>query len=101
MYVPLTFRLFITDPKMFSDLGVQAAQLILSSSQPLKALEHLSSNFPRYATQLARSLEIDGDLQYEMAYIAKRLPKGTDMNMLWINGKVLDSMVGEVVSPLG
>jgi UDP-glucose:glycoprotein glucosyltransferase len=101
MYVLLTSRFFITDSKMFSDLGVQAAQLILSSSEPLKALEHLSSNFPRYATQLARSLEIDGDLQYEMAYIAKKLPKGTDMNMLWINGKVLDGTVGEVFSPLG
>jgi UDP-glucose:glycoprotein glucosyltransferase len=86
---------------MFSDLGVQAAQLILSSPQPLKALEHLSSNFPRYATQLARSLEIDGDLQYEMAYIAKKLPKSADMNMLWVNGKVLDPMQGDVFSPLG
>lgn len=100
MYVSEPILNFI-DRSCFIDLGVQAAQLILSSPQPFKTLEQLSSNFPRYATQLSRSLEIDGDLQYEMAFVSKRLPKGSDMNMLWINGKVFDGMMGNEFSPFG
>jgi UDP-glucose:glycoprotein glucosyltransferase len=70
-------------------LGVQAAQLILKSSNPIETLVHLSQDFPRYATEISRKVELDGELQFEMAKTESMVPKGT--NMLWLNGKVIDN----------
>lgn len=87
--------------KHLLDLGVKASQLILSSSNPFKTLDQLIGDFPRYATQLARSIDINGEIQYEMAQLSKRIGRGGDPNMIWMNGKVLDPLMGDVFDPFG
>ena len=77
-------------PHMDLDLGVQATSLILQSQNPLDTLVQLAENFPLYATELARKIEINGELQFEMALNSRRVPKGT--SLLWLNGKTIDDM---------
>ena len=71
------------------DLGVQAAQLIVGSPNPIETLMQLSEDFPRYATELARKLDVSRDIQLEMTKMSRAIPKG--MSMAWLNGKVLDN----------
>ena len=49
----------------------------------------LSEDFPRYATELARKLDMDGHIQLEMAKMSRAIPKG--VSMAWLNGKVIDN----------
>lgn len=70
-------------------MGVQATQLIVGSQNPIDTLMQLSEDFPRYATELARKMDIDGDTQYEMAKTSKMIPKG--VSMAWVNGKVIEN----------
>jgi UDP-glucose:glycoprotein glucosyltransferase len=62
--------------------------LIVGSSNPIETLMQLSEDFPRHATELARKMDIDGDMQFEMAKVSRMLPKG--VSMAWLNGKVID-----------
>lgn len=74
----------------FQYLGVQATSLILQSQNPLDTFIQLAENFPLYATELARKVDINGELQFEMAFNSRRVPKG--MSLLWLNGKPIEDM---------
>ena len=75
-----------------SSLGLRAAHLITTSSDPLRALAELSQNFPHYANALARSESLaswDPEQLIEslMSLSDRRLEPGT--SDAWLNGKGL------------
>lgn len=75
-------------PSQVAGLGIQAASLIQSSSDPLEALVHLSQDFPRYSAALARRVDHNEDLlrEVEINQMSARLG-----DSVWINGRNLKS----------
>ncbi|KAF5386468.1 hypothetical protein D9757_005906 [Collybiopsis confluens] len=65
-------------------LGYQASQFIMDSPNPLLTLKHLSQNFPKYVTTLARRVPIGDDLAQELHENQLRVQAG--VNVMWING---------------
>ncbi|KAJ4470665.1 glycosyltransferase family 24 protein [Lentinula edodes] len=65
-------------------IGFQASQLIMDSSNPLLTLMHLSQNFPKYVTTLARRVSVNEDLAQEVHENQLRVQGGA--NAMWING---------------
>lgn len=72
-----------------SDLGVQAAQLITNSPEPLTVLSHLSQNFPKYATSLARRVAANKNVTQELHNNSLKVQKG--LNVFWFNGVPTDA----------
>ncbi|KAJ1028757.1 hypothetical protein NDA16_001922 [Ustilago loliicola] len=74
-----------------ADLGIKAARLIMSSSDPLRALQELSQNFPTHAAALASSTRFDeGDasaalVEAVLGLSSMRIEPGA--SDLWLNGK--------------
>ncbi|KAJ4473165.1 glycosyltransferase family 24 protein [Lentinula aciculospora] len=65
-------------------IGFQASQLIMDSSNPLLALTHLSQNFPKYVTTLARRVPVNENLMQEVHENQLRVQGGA--NAMWLNG---------------
>lgn len=72
-----------------SVLGVQAAQIIADSPEPLTVLSHLSQNFPKYATSLARRVVANKNLTQELHNNTLKVQKG--FNVFWLNGVQTDA----------
>ena len=72
-----------------SDLGVQAAQIIADSPEPLTVLSHLSQNFPKYATSLARRVVANKNVTQELQRNSQKVQKG--LNVFWFNGVLIDA----------
>lgn len=71
------------------DIGIKCAQLVMGSPDPLKALTHLSQNFPKFATSIARRLTVDPALLDELGENWKTLQAGLDL--VWVNGMLLQN----------
>jgi len=72
-----------------SDLGVQAAQIITESPEPLTVLSHLSQNFPKYATSLARRVTANESVIQELHNNSLKAQQGS--NLFWFNGAQTES----------
>ncbi|KAF8587209.1 glycosyltransferase family 24 protein [Ramaria rubella] len=70
-----------------SGIGIKAAQLVMNSPDPLKALMHLSQNFPKYATSTARRVAVDPPLLEELQRNWVKAQQGS--NAVWLNGLAL------------
>jgi UDP-glucose:glycoprotein glucosyltransferase len=68
-------------------IAVKSAQLVMRSPDPLRALIHLSQNFPKYATSVARRVTVDAVLLEELELNSVKAQGG--INMVWLNGLVL------------
>jgi UDP-glucose:glycoprotein glucosyltransferase len=73
---------------LYSVIGFQSAQLIRDSSTPLETLRELSQNFPKYATTISRRVIIDRTLEEEVKANHEKASPG--INMVWLNGAVVD-----------
>jgi len=71
------------------ELGAQAAQIIASSSNPLATLTHLSQNFPKYATSVARRVKVNSNISDELHANSLKAQRGT--NIFWVNGLQIDA----------
>ncbi|KAF8812128.1 hypothetical protein BYT27DRAFT_7133469 [Phlegmacium glaucopus] len=71
-------------PEELADLGVQAAQIIAESPEPLTVLSHLSQNFPKYAASLARRVVANESVIQELHTNSLKVQKGG--NVFWFNG---------------
>lgn len=74
-----------------ADLGIKAAQLIMSSPDPLRAIRELSQNFPLHASALASSTRFD-DADTTAALVDAVLGLGSmrlepGASELWLNGQ--------------
>ena len=69
---------------LHAELGVQAVQIIADSSEPLTVLSHLSQNFPKYATSLARRVVANKNVIQELHNNSLKVQKG--FNVFWFNG---------------
>jgi UDP-glucose:glycoprotein glucosyltransferase len=67
-----------------SELGVQAAQIIAESDDPMTVLSHLSHNFPKYATLLARRVVANESVIEEAHNNSLKVQNGA--NVFWFNG---------------
>ena len=61
----------------------------MSSPDPLKALTHISQNFPKYATSIARRVTVDSALLDELGENWRKVQVGLDI--VWLNGMVLQN----------
>jgi UDP-glucose:glycoprotein glucosyltransferase len=61
----------------------------MSSPDPLKTLIHLSQNFPKYATSIARRVVPDDAFSNELQSNWNKIPQG--FNAAWLNGLVLQN----------
>lgn len=74
-----------------ADLGIKAGRLVMSSSDPLRALQELSQNFPSHAAALASSTKFDDAessaalVEAILALSSMRIEPGA--SDLWLNGK--------------
>ncbi|KAJ2964307.1 hypothetical protein NQZ79_g834 [Umbelopsis isabellina] len=75
-------------PTQIKDLGLQAAQFILDSENPLSTLKLLSQDFPKYANSLT-DVEINETLRHE---ISSNQAFGVQpgVNAMWLNGLSID-----------
>lgn len=80
-------------------LGRKAVQLIVESSDPLTALTHLSQNFPKYATSLARRVLVNSSVNAELVSNAQKVQGG--LNLFWLNGQHVDPKDVNVFGLLG
>lgn len=65
-------------------LGRKATQLIVGSTDPLTTLKGLSQDFPKFATSLARRVEVEENIEKELHDNQLTLPAGA--NVFWLNG---------------
>ncbi|SNX83387.1 related to UDP-glucose:glycoprotein glucosyltransferase precursor [Melanopsichium pennsylvanicum] len=73
-----------------ADLGIKAAQLIMQSSDRLRALRELSQNFPLHASALASSTKFEDDsaaalIESVLGLASMRIEPGH--SDLWLNGQ--------------
>jgi UDP-glucose:glycoprotein glucosyltransferase len=80
----------------FQELGPQAVQLIADSQEPLETFIALSQNFPKYATSIPRRVVANESITKELHENGLKVQPG--MNVMWINGGMLD---GKETEPLG
>ncbi|KDQ52112.1 hypothetical protein JAAARDRAFT_198531 [Jaapia argillacea MUCL 33604] len=78
-------------------IGIQATQLITSSTNPLTTLTKLTQNFPSYASLLARRVVVGEELDQEIRNNHVGKVQG-GINAVWLNGGVVGE--GEV-NPFG
>jgi UDP-glucose:glycoprotein glucosyltransferase len=76
-------------PEELADIGVQAAQIIADSPEPLSVLSHLSQNFPKYATSLARRVVSNKSVTQELHDNSLKVQKG--LNVFRFNGAHIDA----------
>lgn len=83
------FVLFLpfADASGLPGIGVKCTQLVMASSDPLKALMHISQNFPKYATAIARRVNVSAPLLEELQSNGLKAQEG--VGMVWLNGMVL------------
>jgi hypothetical protein len=67
---------------------MQAAQIIAESPEPLKALAHLSQNFPMYTTALSRRVIVNESIITELHDNSLKAQGG--VNMFWLNGAAIE-----------
>uniref|UniRef100_A0A8H8CJL8 Glycosyltransferase family 24 protein n=1 Tax=Psilocybe cubensis TaxID=181762 RepID=A0A8H8CJL8_PSICU len=77
-------------------LGAKAAQIISESLDPLETLTHLSQNFPKYATSLARRVVVNESIAEELHNNSLKAQRG--INALWFNGLQIEP---KDVNPFG
>lgn len=70
--------------KLILDLGLKASALVMSSSNPLDALQELSQDFPKYSAALSRRVPIPAAINKKADLLARR---GPDSPAIYINGK--------------
>lgn len=83
-----TSSLQYTKPTSILVIGLQAAQLISDSSEPLTTLTQLSQNFPKYATSLARRVFVNSSVSDELHVNSLKAQGG--INLFWLNGAVVE-----------
>ncbi|KZT24849.1 glycosyltransferase family 24 protein [Neolentinus lepideus HHB14362 ss-1] len=66
------------------EIGVKATQLVMNSSDPLSTLKHLSQNFPKYATSIARRVIVNESLLEEVGNNQYKAQPG--ISAVWLNG---------------
>lgn len=71
-------------------ISAKAAQLILSSENPVDIMRQLTENFPKYAVELGRRIELDRKLSLEMGETMRRTAGGAPM--IWFNGAILNNI---------
>ncbi|KAF8905183.1 glycosyltransferase family 24 protein [Gymnopilus junonius] len=69
-------------------LGGKAAQLIAESKSPLTTLTHLSQNFPKYATSLARRVVVNESISSELQNNSLKVQRGA--SVFWLNGLTIE-----------
>lgn len=69
---------------LIPDLGLKASALIMSSTNPLGALQELSQDFPKYSAALSRKVPIPAAISRKADMLARR---GPDPPAIYINGK--------------
>ena len=79
---------FASSTHLFPGLGVKAVQIIAESSDPLSTLTHLSQNFPKYATSLARRVLVNESILEELHNNSLKVQRG--ISVLWLNGQQID-----------
>ena len=67
---------------------MQATQIITESCEPLTVLSHLSKNFPKYATSLARRVVANENVTQELHNKSLQVQSG--INIFWFNGAHTD-----------
>ena len=72
------------EQKLMPDIGLKAASLILSSDDHLRALKHLSQDFPKYSAALARKVEVSSSVK---AKANDLLASGPFPPAFYVNGK--------------
>ncbi|KIY66670.1 glycosyltransferase family 24 protein [Cylindrobasidium torrendii FP15055 ss-10] len=76
-------------------LGVKAVQLISDAEDPLDTLQQLSHNFPKYAVELGRRVQVNESLAEELHENQLKVQAGN--NIFWLNGQ---SIPANDVTPL-
>lgn len=59
----------------------------MSAPQPLRALFHLSQNFPKYATTIGRGAAISPEVSKELEENRGKVPPS--FSSVWLNGVIL------------
>ena len=79
-----------------SSLPLRATHLVMSSEDPLKALSHLSQNFPKHVVSVARQWDSGrtGKLKAKHESVEAEVQANLHMvsgagNMVWLNGVAL------------
>lgn len=67
-----------------ADIGIKATSLIMASQDPLRALQELSQDFPKYSAALARNVE--SSLQVRLK-IPDLFAMGPAEPAIYVNGK--------------
>lgn len=80
---------------MLKDVGLQAAQRVLRSPDPLKALVEVSQNFLSQVSSLSKQ-KVEGSLRSAVSSNQQVLPSGT--NAMMINGQTFDIGSGSASS---
>ncbi|KAL7422173.1 killer toxin resistant protein [Cryptotrichosporon argae] len=71
-------------PRELQGIPLQAASLIMASSDPLTALVHLAQDFPKYSATLARRVAVSPNIQAKAAFLARRGPVAP---AVFVNGR--------------
>ncbi|KAH8825012.1 UDP-glucose:glycoprotein glucosyltransferase-domain-containing protein [Flagelloscypha sp. PMI_526] len=90
--VPLT-------PEELKELGMKATQLISSSSDPFRTLKDLAQNFPRYASPLARRVQVNASIADELAVQDKDISPLGFLRLLKKEREAILSIVGPGLLP--
>lgn len=79
-------------------MGLKAAQTILDSSDPIRAMKQLSHDFPLHSTNLARgAVQPSQDLDYELEDLQFKVMR-PGLGEIWVNGRALTA---DETVPLG
>ena len=83
----------VLSPEQLAPLGYGAARAVLQSSDPLRALEQLTSEFPVHATALAKysGRARKRDKTYAALKELRRMGLKDGVSMVWVNGKPLSA----------
>ncbi|EGG15034.1 glycosyltransferase [Cavenderia fasciculata] len=80
------------------NLGLQTAQKIVTSSNPMQSLVYISQAFPSYASSLSR-ISVNSTLKQSIANYQKIFTEGE--NQLYLNDRVIDITEEFDLNPLG
>lgn len=79
------------------DLGLKAASLVMKDDEPLDALIHISQDFPKLVTGLARKIPTDESLTRDVVINQQSMRMG---NMVWVNGRFIGPLDANAISLL-
>lgn len=74
-------------PDELLQIGFQSAQLFYDSDNALATLKHLSQNFPKYASAVARRVTVNPELEEEIQGNHAKAQPG--VSMVWLNGVIV------------